>query len=270
MTSQDKGGSKGTGGASVLTPEDRQRIHREVLLHSEMRPEGQGSPGRGGPGGQATAMIIRQLGSRAMVTTFIGLFGTLFTVAIATYHHYFSRASLETEVKDDVGASNRGKKVSLLSTLPNDIETSHTTLAVLQRRRIWLLSHRAPTDVDELGRKREQVADEYWQVSKAHLLGKKPAAVLTEAKVFFDSPRVAIAADGARDAVLREVQATTDEELRVAVREAQHRIESLIEAMGDEVNDSMRRPKHAGPASSSSVSPAAQGADRADRTLSIP
>jgi hypothetical protein len=214
-------------------------------------------------------MIIRQLGSRAMITTFIGVFGTMFTVLVATYHNYFSRTSIATEQSDDIGATNRSKKMTLLSTFPNDIETSHATLAVSRGRRIWLRTHKDPKDVDELGRKRDQVADEYWQVSKAYLLGKKPAAVVTEARVFFDSPQVALAADEARDAVLRESQVTTEDDLRAAVREAERRIEALIEAMSDEVNDSTRRPKHAHAAGGQSASGASEPA-HAERTLSVP
>ena len=143
----------------------------------------------------------------------------------------------------EIRKAHRDKGMSLLSTFPNEIETSHAILAAMVQRRIWLAGHRAETDADELGRTRKQVDDEFWEVWKMYTDTRKPYAVLTEVKVFFDSPEVIAAADQANAAITKEYSATTQDELEADVHEAQALVDCVIIAMSDELNEMMSRPK---------------------------
>jgi hypothetical protein len=253
----------------VLTSEDRERIHREVVRDAELRRELQASGGgRGAGGGQGAMMLVRKLGSKVVITTIIGLFGTLFTVMAAAYHSYFTVHEGEVTASDQVRTANREQEMSVLATFPNEIETSHSLLALLQNKKIWLAAHRAQTDTDELGRSRQDVEQQYWEVYKRYLRGKKPSGILAGVKVFFDSKEVVDAADKAAVAFAKESAATTESELRQNIVEAQALVERLTAAMTEEVKDATTRPK--GGKSRDGSQPKPADAERVARTLNGP
>jgi hypothetical protein len=227
--------------ALTLTDEERERIRHEAHLRAEIRRELEAATAKPVKRPRLLSRIVAKVGP----TTLIALFMTLITLIVGYYHDYATKKDHATKQAADIQKANRDKRMTLLSAFPNEIETSHGILTALVKKRIWLASHRADTDQDELGRPRKQVDQEFWEVWKMYSDARKPYAILTEVKVFFDSTDVIVAVDRANAAITKEYTARTEDELDADVGEAQTLLEKLTEAMSDELNETMVRPKHA-------------------------
>jgi hypothetical protein len=225
----------------TLTDEERERIRHEAHLRAEIRRELEAATAKPGKRVGRISRIVSKVGP----TTLIALFMTLITLIVGYYHDYATKKDHAAKQSAEIQKANRDKRMNLLSAFPNEIETSHGILTALVKKKLWLASHRADTDTDELGRPRKQVDQEFWEVWKMYSDARKPYAILTEVKVFFDSPEVITAVDRANSAITKEYTARTEDELDADVAAASGLLEHLTDAMSDELNETMVRPKHA-------------------------
>jgi hypothetical protein len=249
----------------MLSDEERERIRHEALLRAEIRRELEAAMAKPAkrPG------LFARISSKVAPTTLLAIFGTLITLLVGFYHDYATSKQHEAKQSADIRKANRDKGMTLLSTFPNEMETSHAILAAMVQKRLWLASHRSDTDTDELGRSRKQVEEEFSEVWRMYAEARKPYAILTEVKVFFDSPTVIAAADAANAAIAKEYGAKTEDELDTEVHEAEGLIERLTDAMSDELNEVMTRPKRVHGAGAGGAASAPDPALRSPRDVTL-
>jgi hypothetical protein len=207
----------------VLTDEDRDRIRHETVLRAEIRHE-------------VEAALVEKLGlfgklnSRVALTTIGSVFLAIITALVT---HLWSWEHARAEVQ----RINREKKANILSNFSNDIANAINVMGTMETKRIWLRTHRAASDVDELGRPRGEVEQEFWEAWRMYAQVRKPEAVIEEVRLFFVTPQVQDTAVRAQSAIEAAHDAADQPEKWKAEEQA---VTRLVDAMRDEIQRDTR------------------------------
>jgi hypothetical protein len=204
----------------MLEERDRERIREEMLLREDIRNE-LAKPIVGQRG------ILPILNSPFAITVIAGILLSLLSQTFICSNA--DKERLLTQEK-----ANREKMTSIITLSANDISTFLSLEGSWIFEKIWLRNNKGAEDM-RLGRSREEVYKSYREHWNLMMQARKPDAVFSEIKSFFCTAEVAHLTKKMAKILETIGELKTEESVDQTVRDGNRTFESLIGAMGAEL-----------------------------------